>query len=1639
MPTTHADIRLRATGYALGIVILLAPFGWAAPPVRWLSGSEQAIEKSAETLRADLQTLAARPNDRHVVVQFAQPLGFADQASLQAAGLTLQIYLGSYAYFASTSSERLNAADLSELFSLTDVRPIERRHRIHPYLLAGNVPQWALVAAPDPEGKTAPSVVGVYVLFHKDERADTSGANVALMHGARIRSHLKSVNGLVIEIPFGNIAALGDEDVVQWIEPALPKFSELNNSNRDITGANIVQAPPYGLDGSGVQVLVYDGGYGRASHVDFGGRLTVRDSSGLSDHATHVSGTVGGSGQASGGLYKGMAPGVTIESYGFEQAGGLVEGFLYTDPGDLEADYNEAINTFGAVISNNSIGTNTAPNGFPCEWEGNYGVTSALIDAIVRGSLGSPFRVVWANGNERQGGAVCGSTYNTTAPPACAKNHITVGALNSNDDSVTSFTSWGPADDGRIKPDVSAPGCQSNDDNTVTSCSSSGDTSYTGKCGTSMACPTVTGLSALLLQDFRAQNPGEPDFRNSTLKALLANTAEDIQNTGPDYQTGYGSVRIQRAIDAMRAGNFLEAPIAPGGTFSALVLVNPGESELKITLAWDDLPGTPNVDPALINDLDLVVRDPSGVQHFPWTLDPANPSVPAVQNQADRVNNIEQVQVNSPAAGAWRVEVQGFSMALAQQVFSLAAAPTLIKCSTQGFVSLDRTQYGCQSNASIQVIDCDLNTDDNQIETVDVTIVSNTEPAGELVTLTETAAESAAFLGAIDLDAVNAPGVLNVAAGDTVTVTYIDADDGFGGLNVVLTSEASVDCLPPVISGVQTTSIGPRDATIVFTTDEAAIGQVSFGVACNQLTGTAQNASLQTAHSIPLTGLSDGTPYFYAVHAADEAGNATTDDNGGACFTFMTPEIPDSFTEEFTGDNDLDNLSIEFIPNGSFDFYAACSDSIFTLPVDPAGGATIGLSDDDFQLINLSGGAQVSLYGVTYSSFFVGSNGYVTFGAGDTDYSETLADHFDMPRISALFDDLNPAAGGTVSWEQLSDRAVVTWNGVFEFGTANANTFQIEMFFDGRLRLTYLDIPVADGIVGLSEGLGLPPDYFEFDLSAANSCGPQPPSVPNQNVDTPAQLPVLITLSAFDDGFPDPPGQLTFLITSLPTSTLADSGDGHVIVPGDLPYALIGGGNQLTYTSDAGFGGSDPFQYIADDGGVPPEGGQSNIGTVTVNVVPVLELPFVDTFDSTIFDTGKWATVSDATIDSGSINPPSPPLAMRLNGDPNGGDDVRTHLINLSSAIEVELTYFWQRTGTGNDPESGENLIVEFLDNSQTWQLINEYAGDGPDMTVFQEANVILPTTALHSAFRLRFRNSGTSGAFDDWFVDDVQLIDIGLPSDCNGNEIPDDQEMAGCPGIPACDDCNNNMILDECDIADCGGSPACGDCNVNGIPDECDLADCVGSPDCDDCNANGMPDACDIADGTATDNNGNLVPDSCESAAPLVNALGGRYLEVIPQPQISSLSVALKLEVLQAGGGTACMSAYIQADGTLDVGRVMQTPANWGVLVVTGVEIVPEVQYAVVVELADGTLLETSGATTPIWGDVNNNTIPNLVDAQAVVQVFQGQPGATSMESADLEPCIPNRTVNLVDAQKVVKAFQGEDYAATGCPMPCP
>ncbi len=407
-----------------------------------------------------------------------------------------------------------------------------------------------------------------------------------------------------------------------------------------------------------------------------------------------------------------------------------------------------------------------------------------------------------------------------------------------------------------------------------------------------------------------------------------------------------------------------------------------------------------------------------------------------------------------------------------------------------GTLSLDSLEYSCSGLAQITVSDCDLNTSPVIIQSAFIDIISTSELSGEVVQLTETGPNSNDFVGTISLSTSNLPGVLLVKNGDGITATYLDVDDGEGGTNVNVLADAAVDCQSPVISNVVASSITGTSATIGFDTDELTDGKVNYGSSCGSLSDNASQAGPLTSHAIPLASLSPSQTYYYEVIAEDGAGNITTDDNGGACFSFATSTLSDDYFSELflSSDNDLDYLSLTFTPDNSIRYYCGGTAAIGALPIDPSGGTPLSLGDDSYANVALSG-ETVSLYGASYSSFYVGSNGYITFDTGDISYAESFSTHFAMRRISALYVDLNPVAGGSVSWKQLADRAVVTWDSIRRYGANSTNTFQVELHFDGTIVISYLDLAVTEGLSGLSEGNGVPSNFVESDLSAQTCRG----------------------------------------------------------------------------------------------------------------------------------------------------------------------------------------------------------------------------------------------------------------------------------------------------------------------------------------------------------------------------------------------------------------------------------------------------------------------------------------------------------------------------------------------------------------------
>ncbi|HEO70337.1 MAG TPA: hypothetical protein ENN80_03675, partial [Candidatus Hydrogenedentes bacterium] len=409
-----------------------------------------------------------------------------------------------------------------------------------------------------------------------------------------------------------------------------------------------------------------------------------------------------------------------------------------------------------------------------------------------------------------------------------------------------------------------------------------------------------------------------------------------------------------------------------------------------------------------------------------------------------------------------------------------------VAAGSQGVVSIQQALCPCEATLHVALADSDLA--DAGLQSV---VLTSDGGDAETLVLAETGLPGV-FEGEID-SALGVPhlgnGLLEVDDGQVVTVTYQDLDDGTGSPATV-TDHVLFDCSPPTLSTIQVMDVDASRATLCLDTDEPATVEVRYGLACGALTESTRGSAGATSHSIMLRGLEPNTEYFYIVDAWDVVGNQTA---AGPCRSFITADQPDYFTELFGSDNDLSNMCLLLVPDGSADFYTACIQETTALPVNPADSATLALGDDDSRIVSLGSGAEVSLYGMSYDHLYVGSNGYITFGDGDTTYRESLLSHFALPRVAGLFDDLNPSSGGRVSWSQLPESVVVTYQNVPQYGTSSTVTFQIQLFFDGAIQVTWLEIDVTDGLAGISAGQGVPEDFIESDLTAYPECDIEPP------------------------------------------------------------------------------------------------------------------------------------------------------------------------------------------------------------------------------------------------------------------------------------------------------------------------------------------------------------------------------------------------------------------------------------------------------------------------------------------------------------------------------------------------------------------
>jgi PKD repeat protein len=455
-------------------------------------------------------------------------------------------------------------------------------------------------------------------------------------------------------------------------------LTTLNAGAAITSGAATIQqgVPGFTLDGSGLHIFQWDAGLVKVPHIEYDTRL-LHNEGDISNHATHVAGTLVSAG-VNNAAAKGMAPNAYLHAY------------YYDD------DLNEMIaiaesNPYGFFMSNHSYGSATGWQkvGNVWEWEGddlvstnedytagNYTTRTQQIDELA--ALAPYYTIVWAAGNDR--GDVgstghprdCngGTGYDCIIQESTAKNIITVGAvtkvLSYTDPTsvvMSSFSSWGPTDDGRIKPDLVGAGVNL----FSTSAGLGGGTNtYTTMSGTSQATPNVSG-SLMLLQDLYGQLNGGQWMRASTLKALAIHSVKETGLArGPDYSFGWGLLDVAegaRLISQRDDENiFIAEHELLNGETHQWTLQPQANTKIKITLVWTDPAGlSPGavLDPTnamLVNDLDIRLVDENNDVQFPWILDSANPANPATRGDNIR-DNVEKLEFDLPDNKPYKLTV----------------------------------------------------------------------------------------------------------------------------------------------------------------------------------------------------------------------------------------------------------------------------------------------------------------------------------------------------------------------------------------------------------------------------------------------------------------------------------------------------------------------------------------------------------------------------------------------------------------------------------------------------------------------------------------------------------------------------------------------------------------------------------------------------------------------------------------------------------------------------------------------------------------------------------------------------------------------------------------------------------------------
>lgn len=686
------------SGFLAAATVALLSSRACAIPVILKTGT---FDPARATVR--LQSL---PSDAYYLVQFSSAPGAVERRALEDAGAEALGYIPENCYLIQAEPAVLQA--VQKLPGIAWSGAYAPEYRISPDVPSTNTPIQVTVT-------TFPG-------FSAKKLADQLGAS----KGAVTRVSDSERGGvLTVQTTGAEAHAWTHISGVRWIEPRItPKLA--NDVARGIMNVNPVWTDT-GRYGQGQIIAVCDTGLDVGAEnpsldLDFRGRVVAAfdlGRNGLTNdpngHGTHVTGSVLGNGQLSGSnplthsyinSYAGVAPEAQLVMQSVLDSSGGLGGL----PSDLNELFDQAYQA-GARVHTNSWGAATS---------GAYDTEAGQVDQFV---WSQPDMVVlFAAGNEgvdSDGNGVIDP--GSVDSPGTAKNCIAVGAsesvrssggyqfawatgswaskypaepiksdLISNDSSgMAAFSSRGPCQDGRIKPDICAPGTNILSVRSHESGATSGwggfsaDYIYMG--GTSMATPLTAGAAALVRERYQSVWGIQPSA--ALVKGTLLVSADDISpgqyGTGaareipvrPNSVEGWGRVDAKAAInpDAPAAIQFVDnkqgLQTADIRTFNYSVIDT--SVPLRIVLVWSDYPGEPAAGKALVNDLDLQVRSPGGLVY-------------AGNGLVDRLNNVESVDIPAPESGAYTVTVSAWSVPHGPQPFALVVEGGLPKAAISG-------------------------------------------------------------------------------------------------------------------------------------------------------------------------------------------------------------------------------------------------------------------------------------------------------------------------------------------------------------------------------------------------------------------------------------------------------------------------------------------------------------------------------------------------------------------------------------------------------------------------------------------------------------------------------------------------------------------------------------------------------------------------------------------------------------------------------------------------------------------------------------------------------------------------------------------------------------------------------------------